>query len=183
MSSHRTCRKENSSQLDAFSYSFVSFPNRISPVPYVKGCVELQPRITSTLRFSQRDTLHTPMHEGPAPRWSWGRFGAVVGWRPYLSQAPLGLLRVFSLASLEEGQAKRQPLPCSAGSSLLAPGEISAAWGKCRASRDCFTLSLATSWAGTSIVPHPAWQAKELSSRLSSHQRSHMALSKSWEEK
>lgn len=39
MSSHRTCQKENSSQLDAFSYSFASFPNHISVVPYVKSCV------------------------------------------------------------------------------------------------------------------------------------------------
>lgn len=70
MSLHRMCWKENSSLLDAFSYSFVSFPNLISLVPYVKGCMGLQPWIMSKPRFLQQDTLHTPMREGPAPRWS-----------------------------------------------------------------------------------------------------------------
>lgn len=85
-----------------------------------------------------------------------------VGMVPELGTFRSAQRGLFSLASLEEGQAKRWPLG-GGELSLLAPGEVSAGWGKCRAGRDYFTWSLATSWAGTSIVPHPAWQAKELS--------------------
>ena len=64
---------------DAFSYSFVSLPNHVSPVPYVKACVGLQPQIMSKLSFSQQDSRHTLIREMPAPGWSWEE-GSVQPW-------------------------------------------------------------------------------------------------------
>lgn len=48
-----------------FSNSFVSLPNYISPVLYVKACIGLQPQTMSKLSFSLHDTHHTHTHEGP----------------------------------------------------------------------------------------------------------------------
>lgn len=186
MSSHRMCRKENSSQLDAFPYSFVSLPNHISVVPYVKGCVRLQLQIMSKLRFPQQDTLHTSMCEGPALRWSWGRFSSAAGWGWWVPES--GTFRSaqshsFSLASLEEGQAEVASA-MQWGKLSVGPWRNQCWLREVQGQQGLLYLEPGHQLSRDQCCASPCLAGKRtLSPRLSSHHKSHVALSKSWEEK
>lgn len=87
-----------------------------------------------------------------------------MGWGWYLSQTPLGLLRAV-LIGLSRCRACKEgscawPLPCNAGGLSAGPWWNLCWLRECRASRDCFTLSPATSWAGTSTTPFLASRQK-----------------------
>jgi len=105
-------------QADVFRdvFSFVSLPNHISPVPYVKACVGLQPQILSKLSFSQQDTHHTLIHGA-------GKEGSCVWPLPCSGGAPCWTLdkSVLAEGSAELAEAallgaqppaKQGPAPC-----------------------------------------------------------------------
>lgn len=135
------------------------------------------------VRVPQWDTLHTPMCEGPAPRWSWERFSSAVGMVPESGTFRSAQSHLFSLASLEEGQAELASAT-QWGELSVGPWRNQCWLREVQGQQGLLYLEPGHQLSRDQHRALPCLAGKgALSPHLSSHHRSHVALRKSWEEK